>query len=96
MGCLKFLQPCSCLRHCWLLVCVDLCCQEEMSVTALQGDCLFCSSGSPTKRLLQITDMSWGSLAHVPALCICLIVAMFDESSCRVQYDYLQSIQDEP
>ena len=34
----------------------------------MQGDCLICSSGSPTKRLLQITDMSWGRLAHVPAV----------------------------
>ena len=46
-------------------VCVQLCLKEL--VRKMQGDCLICSSGSPTKRLLQITDMSRGRLAHVPA-----------------------------
>ena len=30
-------------------------------------DCLTCSSGSPTKRLLQVTDMDSGRKIHVPA-----------------------------
>ena len=32
-----------------------------------QGDCLACNSGSPTKRLLQVTDMDSGRRIHVPA-----------------------------
>ena len=42
------------------------------SCFVLQGDCLVCNSGSPTKRLLQITGMSWGRLGHVPAIFPCL------------------------
>ena len=55
---------CVCVRAC-VCVCVQLCLKEL--IRKLQGDCLICSSGSPTKRLLQITDMSRGRLAHVPA-----------------------------
>ena len=32
-----------------------------------QGDCLTCNSGSPTKRLLRVTDMDSGRRIHVPA-----------------------------
>ena len=33
-----------------------------------QGDCLTCNSGSPTKWLLQVTDMDSGRRIHVPVL----------------------------
>ena len=33
-----------------------------------QGDCLTCNSGSPTKRLLQVTEMDSGRRIHVPVL----------------------------
>ena len=32
------------------------------------GDCLTCNSGSPTKRLLQVTDRDSGRRIHVPVL----------------------------
>ena len=40
-------------------------------ISILQGDCLTCNSGSPTKRLLQVTDMDSGRRIHVPAIFLC-------------------------
>ena len=40
----------------------------------MQGDCLTCNSGSPTKRLLQVTDMDSGRRIHVSAVvCVSLL-----------------------
>ena len=45
-----------------------------------QGDCLTCNSGSPTKRLLQVTEMDSGRRIHVPVLkCRITIFHFFEE-----------------
>ena len=68
-----FLSPCSMV----LLVCVCVFVWEAMEqrvIVIVQPagggsylDCLTCSSGSPTKRLLQVIDMDSGRKIHVPA-----------------------------
>ena len=45
-----------------------------------QGDCLTCNSGSPTKRLLQVTEMDSGRRIHIPVLkCRITIFHFFEE-----------------
>ena len=45
-----------------------------------QGDCLTCNSGSPTKRLVQVTEMDSGRRIHVPVLkCRITIFHFFEE-----------------
>ena len=45
-----------------------------------QGGCLTCNSGSPTRRLLQVTEMDSGRRIHVPVLkCRITIFHFFEE-----------------
>ena len=68
-------------------VCVDLCCQEEMSVAALQGavDIL---EGTAQRRPFQFV-VKWIGDAQSTYLRACMF-------SCLVQHNNMQSIQDEP
>ena len=42
--------------------------RDLLTQCSKQGDCLNCNSGSPTKRLLQVTEMDSGRRIHVPVL----------------------------
>ena len=75
---------CVCVCVC-LCACVCVCATLFLrgfgliSLYSSQGNCLVYSSGSPTKRLLQITELDSGCRIHVPAFGFCseLLVLCF-------------------